>query len=263
MERQFNIFSLFWTVLLHILVLLLLWLICFDIPRPQEESGVPVMLGNMGNPDTDYEFTEVISAPAPAAAAAPVTPAPVADPVITQNIEETVAIETGEKQQPAKPVETVHQPTPEEIRAEQERKAQEEASNLMAGAFGRSSDMQPAASATAEPVAGTPGVATGNAAEGRPAGVGNYGTFDLGGRGIDGGLPKPVYENINEEGRVVLTITVDSEGKVIGIQVNNRTNTADAQLRKAAADAAMKARFQPIDGVDNQTGTITYYFKLK
>jgi TonB family protein len=77
-----------------------------------------------------------------------------------------------------------------------------------------------------------------------------------------GGLPRPVY-NVQEEGRVVVTITVNPAGQVIHTSINKRTNTANAALRKAAEDAARKARFNAVNGVNNQTGTITYYFKLK
>ena len=141
-KSDFNIFSLLWTLLLHFGVVGLLLLVQLTRPVAQAESGVPVMLGNMGNLDTDYEFTEVNSMPAPAPAAVPAPKAPQAEPAITQNMEETVAIESGEKEKPVKPVETPKQPTPEEIRAEQERQAAEQAQNLMANAFGRSNAMQ-------------------------------------------------------------------------------------------------------------------------
>ena len=42
-----------------------------------------------------------------------------------------------------------------------------------------------------------------------------------------------------------------------------RKNTVNSVLRKAAEDAAKKARFNTVEGVNNQTGTITYYFNLK
>ena len=93
--------------------------------------------------------------------------------------------------------------------------------------------------------------------------MGGYGTFDLNGRSLgSGGLPMPVY-NVQDEGRVVVTITVNPAGQVIGTSINKRTNTVNASLRKAAEEAARKARFNQVDGVNNQTGTITYYFKLK
>ena len=249
--------------MLHVAVVGLLLLLHLNKPVMQAESGVPVMLGDMGNLDTDYEFTEVNSMPAPAPASVPVPVAPTAEPAITQNMEETVAIETGEKEKPVTPVETVRQPTPEEIRAEQERRAAEEAQNLMANAFGRSSSMQ-ATSSTENSTdnQGTPGSTEGNASQGKPTGVGSYGTWDLGGRDMVGELPRPTY-NIQEEGRVVVTIIVDPEGNVIDTRINNRTNTTNLQLRNAAEQAARKTKFNAIGGENNQTGTITYYFKLK
>lgn len=263
MKREdFNIFSLLWTLLIHAGVIGLLLLLHLTKPVMQAESGVPVMLGDMGNLDTDYEFTEVNSLPAPAPASVPVPVAPQAEPAITQNMEETVAIETGEKEKPVTPVETVRQPTPEEIRAEQERKAAE-VDNLMASAFGRSSSMQASAPAeTNTDVQGTMGSTEGNASQGKPTGVGSYGTWDLGGRDMVGELPRPTY-NIQEEGRVVVTIIVDPEGNVIDTRINNRTNTTNLQLRNAAEQAARKTKFNAIGGENNQTGTITYYFKLK
>ena len=110
---------------------------------------------------------------------------------------------------------------------------------------------------------GIQGSPTGNSAEGQSTGVGGYGTFDLNGRSLGSdGLPRPVY-NVQEEGRVVVTITVNPAGQVIHTSINKRTNTANAALRKAAEDAARKATFNAVGGVNNQTGTITYYFKLK
>ena len=101
-REKFDIFSVLWTILLHALAIVLLLVLHLNKPVAQAESGVPVMLGNMGNLDTDYEFTEVNSMPAPAPAAVPVPAAPQAEPAITQNLEETVAIESGEKEKPVK-----------------------------------------------------------------------------------------------------------------------------------------------------------------
>ena len=261
-REKFDIFSVLWTILLHLGGLGLLLLLHLNKPVAQAESGVPVMLGNMGNLDTDYEFTEVNSMPAPAPAAVPTPRAPQAEPAITQNLEETVAIESGEKEKPVKPVETPKQPTPEEIRAEQERQAAQEAQNLMANAFGRSSSMQSTPDQDNADVPGTPGSPQGNSPQGVSTGSAGYGTWDLGGRDMLGDLPRPLY-NIQEEGRVVVTITVDPDGNVVETRINNRTNTTNLQLRNAAVEAARKTKFNAIGGENNQTGTITYYFKLK
>jgi TonB family protein len=68
---------------------------------------------------------------------------------------------------------------------------------------------------------------------------------------------------VQEEGRVVVTITVNPQGNVVKASINSRTNTSSPALRKAALDAAKKATFNAVPGLDNQEGTITYYFKLK
>ena len=264
-NREFNIFSLLWTLLVHACVIGLLLVLHMTRPLAQAESGVPVMLGNMGNLDTDYEFTEVNSMPAPVPAAVPTPVAPQAEPAITQDTEETVAIESGEKEKPVKPVETPRQPTPEEIRAEQERQVQEQANSQMTDAFSRSRNMQ--ASSTTETNSneqGSVGSENGNASQGKSSGEPNYGTFDLGGRGMIGLLPRPAYEGIQEEGRVQVVITVSPEGDVINTSINlNRTSTTNPDLRRIALEAARKAKFEPTPGLNNQSGTITYYFKLK
>ena len=263
-EREFSFLSALWTLLLHGGVIVLLLLLHLNKPVAQAESGVPVMLGNMGNLDTDYEFTEVNSMPAPAPVSVPVPVAPQAEPNLTQNMEETVAIESGEKEETVTPTEEVRQPTPEEIQAELERQAAQEAQNLMANAFGRSSSMQSnAPTETDTDVQGTPGSTEGNSSQGKPTGTGSYGTWDLGGRDMLGELPRPAYDGIQDEGRVVVTITVDPDGNVVDTRINNRTNTTNLQLRNAAEQAAKKTKFNAIGGENNQTGTITYYFKLK
>lgn len=247
--------------MLHTAVVGLLLLLHLNKPVAQAESGVPVLLGNMGNLDTDYEFTEVNSMPAPASSTVPV---PQAEPNLTQNMEETIALESGDMEKTVQPVEEIHEPTPEEIRAEQERKAAEQAQSLMANAFGRSSTMQSTSEADNNTdVQGNPGSIQGNSTQGKPVGTGSYGTWDLGGRDMLGELPRPAYDGIQEEGRVVVAITVDPDGNVVGTRIHNRTNTANLQLRNAAEEAARRTKFNAVNIADNQTGTITYYFKLK
>ena len=116
---------------------------------------------------------------------------------------------------------------------------------------------------TASSGTGVEGSKDGNSPSGAKTGTGGYGTFDLGGRSIgEGGLPRPVY-NVQEEGRVVVSITVNPAGHVIATSINRQTNTVNTALRKAAEDAARRARFNAVEGVNNQTGTITYYFNLR
>ena len=150
-----------------------------------------------------------------------------------------------------------------EEKAERERKAAEEAARKrVSGAFGKGAQMT-GNKGTAASGTGTEGSKEGNSSTGAKTGTGGYGTFDLGGRSLGtGSLPKPAY-NVQEEGRVVVNITVNPAGQVVATSINPQTNTVNSVLRKAAEDAARKARFNTVDGVTNQTGTITYYFNLR
>ena len=150
-----------------------------------------------------------------------------------------------------------------EEKAERERKAAEEAAKKkVANAFGKGAQMG-GSKGTSASGTGTEGSKDGNSSTGAKTGTGGYGTFDLGGRSLGtGSLPKPVY-NVQEEGRVVVNITVNPTGQVISTSISPQANTVNYALRKEAEDAAKKARFNTIDGVNNQTGTITYYFNLR
>lgn len=280
------------TFVLHAVVLVLLFLIAISKPKAQEEGGVPVMLGNMevaqGNADpytlTDVDILDEPQLPTEASVPEPVPTPPAEAEMITQDDEPTIAVPKKETPKPTPKKEVVKKETPKkepvkpkekteaekraeaerlaaEKKAAEERAAAEAAAKRMAGAFGKGTQMgSKGTGTTGEGIQGSP---TGNSAEGKSTGVGGYGTFDLNGRSLGpGGLPMPVY-NVQEEGRVVVTITVNPAGQVIQTSINKRTNTANATLRKAAEDAARKARFNVVDGVNNQTGTITYYFKLK
>lgn len=264
-KKDFNPLSLLLTILLHALLIVVLLLVGLDYPEVRAESGVPVMLGNMGSVENDYQFTEVASAPA-APQVTPSTPAQ-ADPVITQDMEETVAIDDGEKKPVKKPdvaqKPEEKKPTEAELRAERERQAQADAANMMANLFNNNNSQSTSPVESTEPVQGVPGSAEGNSDQGKTEGVGSYGTWDLNGRGMMGALPRPDYAGIQDEGRVVVTITVDPDGNVVAASINNRTNTVSQQLRNSAIAAAKKTKFNKVDGVESVTGTITYYFKLK
>lgn len=264
------------TLLLHIVALLLLFFITLSMPEQQEEGGVPVMLGNMemaGGDADPYMLTEVDLLPEPQVAQPlAASGGETEQPLITQTDEPSLKVkqetEKEEKNDAEVKPEQAEQPrevkTQEQIeaekRAEEERAAAEAAASKIAGAFGKGSKMGSTGNDTGEGNQGSP---TGNGNTGKTSGVGSYGTFDLNGRSLGSeGLPIPVY-NVQDEGRVVVTIVVNPEGKVIATSINKRTNTVNPALRRAAEEAARRARFNAVSGVNNQSGTITYYFKLK
>ena len=290
--KKHRITGLIGTLVLHVLVLIFLLLVAISNPKIQEEGGVPVMLGNMevaqGNADpytlTDVDILDEPQLPTEPTVPEPVPETPVKSDMITQEDEPTIAVPKKETPKPTTKTEKVqkkpvqkepvkpNEKTEAEKKAEAERLAAEKkaaeqkaaaeaAAKRIAGAFGKGT--QTGSKGTGATGSGIQGSPTGNSAEGQSSGVGGYGSWDLNGRSLGSdGLPRPVY-NVQEEGRVVVTITVNPAGQVIHTSINKRTNTANAVLRKAAEDAARKARFNAVSGVNNQTGTITYYFKLK
>lgn len=282
--KQNKITGIIGTAILHIVVVVLLLLLTLSRPEPQEEGGVPVMFGNteqsQGEADP-YTMTEVEVVSQPETSAPQPEPEHTVEnqPLLTQADEPSVQVKKEEKkeekkkkeekpapQKPKKETPSVKEEKPKEKteaekRAEAEKAAAQAAANKIAGAFGKGSKMGNKGEAAAG--TGIQGSPTGNSDTGKTSGVGGYGTFDLNGRSLGpGGLPKPTY-NVQDEGRVVVTIVVNPAGQVISTSINKRTNTVNPALRKAAEEAARRARFNTVSGVNNQTGTITYYFKLK
>lgn len=137
-------------------------------------------------------------------------------------------------------------------KAEEEARKRAAAQNLVTGAFGKNSG-------TGENANGAQGSPTGNSANGASRGNAGYGQYDLGGRGIVGSLPRPSF-NVNASGKVVVRITVNAQGNVVGAEIAAGTTTSSQALRTAAIDAAKKARFAVAEGAGNQQGTITYLF---
>ena len=127
----------------------------------------------------------------------------------------------------------------------------------------------------------TPGKSgdAGNPAGGAEAGNGQNGTNNNGGNsnGSNDGISKidlanrsvkykpQVVENSQEEGKVVIKIWVDQEGKVTRAEyVSAGSTTNNGLLRKAAIDAAKQTKFNSDPNAANlQTGAMTFNFRLK
>lgn len=86
-------------------------------------------------------------------------------------------------------------------------------------------------------------------------------TFNLNGRSTKGGIPKPTYSS-NDQGKVVVEITVDTQGNVVKAKMGRGTTVTDQNLINQAISAAKKAKFNAKDDApDEQVGTITYVFR--
>jgi len=251
------------TVVFHLSLLMLLFFMAFRTPLPlPEEQGIMVDFGNtdlgLGN------FEPRLSDPARVQPQTATSTTTQPQENLTQDIEETAALPEKSVTKPAaeiSPRET--QTQTQSPSAEQSKPVEQERTVDPRSLFPGRGD----ASSTAT----SQGEAGGQGNQGSPTGAPNvhvYGEgIDIGGgladRGIVGGLPRPVY-NVQEHGVVVVSITVDRNGNVTNATAGARgTTTLNETLRNAAVRAAMQTKFSPNPNRIEQTGTITYTFKLK
>ncbi len=275
------------TIVLHLAILVLCLLFGFSVPPPPEtELGILV---NFGTDDTGMGLIEP-SAPASQEDASPPPPSEpeiVTDdePILTQDTEEAPEVkkvdpEAERKRQEQIEAERIRR---EQVEAERIRKEQEEIERQRIEAEQkRQADIMDrtkkalegsrnaGTSSTSEGVAGgegNQGVPSGDLNSqnrGDGGGTGNSGiSYDLGGRGFQK-LPLPQYDS-QEEGRVVVEVSVDRSGKVIQANPGFKgTTILDDYLLRVAKEAALQASFDAKpDAPAIQKGTITYNFVLK
>lgn len=268
------------TVLVHALVVVLLYFLILTPPVELPEKGVEVMIGVDVGSVADARLD---AAPQAAPEPVPVQPAPSApeEQLMTQDMEESLALPPEEAKKPEKTLEEIQKEKLLAERLEQERLEKEEAERLeqerlekerreeearkaaensIANAFSKGSLMNKKTESEKDETA--KGSVQGNANAGKTDDVGI--SFSLEGRDpLGDGIVVP-KEKLQSAGKVVVNITVNPVGNVIDASINpDGTDTADIKLRNAALKAARATVFSSIAGVDNQRGTITYNFKLK
>jgi TonB family protein len=261
-----DIYSLIGTLIFHFIILLILGFTILKTVVPEEESGILVNFGNINAAAGTFE-PRYTGETVPQQTAPPVPPrTETTEEVVTQDIEESVALnnENRRREEERKREEERRRREEAENRrlAEEQRKREEAISNRVAGAFGMGSTDEDG-QGDAPGGTGNQGSPFGNTDQGANEGTGGYGSFNLNGRTIGaGGLPRPAY-TVQEEGRIVINITVDPKGNVVFADVGRGTNIDNASMRKSALDAAYRAKFNSIGGTNNQSGTITYRYSLK
>ena len=252
------------TVLFHGMLLILLLYLAFRTPLPLPgEQGILV---DFGNSNTGFgNFEPRMSDPAP------VQPSPIppqtsrsGEQILTQDMEETAALPDRPVVRPRETREAPRETreTPRETQPVEQPKPVERTVDTRAMYPGRGN---------AESTATNQGEAGGQGNQGVPTGAADvhvYGEgIDVGGgltgRGIVGNLPKPVY-NVQDQGVVVVSITVDRDGNVIRASAGAKGTTVfNKTLLDAAERAARQAKFARNPNAIEQTGTITYTFKLQ
>ena len=246
------------TFLYFLTLAVLFVLVRFTLPEEQEygngmliDFGTVAEAGGASDPSVS-EVDESVSQPSS-------VPQPT-EPQLTSDDEE--APEIAQQQKPTKVQQSQTQQQPKKP-AEQSEPAPQRQVNKRTLFPGRTQGSTSSSEGTSEGT-GNQGE-TGGSPEGSHEGMGqgDYGNFDLAGRGLVGSLPEPNYPS-NKEGKVVVKIVVDREGRVTSATAQSvGSTTADGELRRVAEEAARKARFTPSATQDIQTGTITYKFKLR
>jgi colicin import membrane protein len=275
------------TAVIHLVLFLLLVLVGFSAPSPPEtEEGILV---NFGTDATGFGDIEP-SPPAIKIATPPPVPSKtkvkaVENPLLTQNTEEAPEVKKVDPEAEKKKLEKIEadkrireqlnaerilreQAETERKKIEAEQQRQSDIMNRTKNALANSKNR--GTNSTGEGIAGGPGnqgSLTGSVdskVRGEGSGLGDKGiSYSLQGRGYRA-LPPPVY-NYQGEGKVVVEVSVDREGKVFWANPGIKgSTTLDEYLLKVAKEAALAARFEvKPDAPAVQKGTITYNFILK
>lgn len=260
------------------------------------EALKPAVQESESNPVEEQELEEIEEEiiPEETEVSEPVEEA--SEEVITQNNEEAIAIKKKEeakrkedirKREEAKREENLRKKKAAEKKAAEEKAAeekrkieaeerriakqkQEEADkrkkmDALVGGFGNDNGKADGGEGN-DDQAGDKGSKTGdpNASGyyGDGGGTGSGGNYKLGNRNVVT-MPKPKYD-CNEQGIIVVNISVDQSGRVIAAEpgVKGTTNTA-ACLLKRAKEAALKTKFNPDNNAPSkQVGSIIYNFLL-
>ena len=249
MEEQKNrIKGIVGTLIFHLAIIFILFLLALRTPLPL--PGEEVVEVSLGYAETGSGLVQPIEL-APVQKAEHTKPNTQTNDILTQEVEEAPAIEDVKPKEVKKTVEEEKPVKEDPVVNPRALYTPHQTDSKETG--GQGDDNNPA----------DQGKTTGSNQSTKPDGIGGLGSgisFSLEGRGSIH-LPKPAY-NSQEQGRVVVRIWVNKEGKVeravSGVQ---GTTITDQTLIKLAQDAALKAVFNSDpNAADQQTGTITYNF---
>lgn len=251
------------TIIFHLALLLVLIFMGFStqLPLPGEE-GILINFGNVESAEGLIEPENVKSNPVVNTNEKETVQNEKSvssnEKILTQNFEESVAIKSGDKKKTNE--------TQEEVKKTEQVEKDPEV-NKKALFPGNSNSNNNSTSDGNKTGTGNQGDKNGSVNsknyDGGPSNGQNGISFSLSGRNTKA-LPKPAY-NSQEEGKVVVDVTVDKYGNVIkAIPGAKGTTTPDKTLWEAARKAALESKFnEKIDAPEEQKGTITYHFLLQ
>ena len=262
------------TIFFHCMIILMIAIFGFSTPLPlPDEEGILINFGTeeFGSGDIEPAYSEATDEAIPeqqSEANVPVSDD--AEEITTQDFEEAPALKEEkvvteqtideEKEVISTQTETTDEETTQEVI--EERKVNERALYKGKNITDESSEGEGITQGDGNQGSITGAPDSDNYTQGLSQGSGNV-EFSLAGRNPLF-LPKPKYE-YQVEGKVVVEIRVDRNGNVTFARGGvPGSTTIDANLIKAAQEAALKAKFDvKTDAAYTQTGTITYHFILQ
>jgi TonB family protein len=244
-------------IIAHILLLILLfvWGLRVPYPPPPEEG----ILINFGTSATGSGIAEPFRRERQHPTQSPANPeSDLAQPTLTQDYEDAPAInERKQKKRTRKESPNPPVPTQEEAK-EPPRTVNRDA------LFSRGQNADADNRSHGEGNDGSPSQNQGAKDGGVMQGYGTGSSVSLKGRSLVDVLPAPKYD-VQVEGRVVVKIKVDRNGKVVEALAQQSGSTLiNSTLYAAAEQAALRAKFTPAagDAPPHQSGSIVYVFKM-
>lgn len=269
-QYESHIWGVVASIVTMLLLFLLLWFVYFDRPHVDEEEGIEVVYGDELEAGNDMQepvgapeagpSVPAVAVPKPSAPAAPST-----NDLIVQEHSQSLELQRQAEEKRRKAAEAEAELRRQQ--AEAARLQREAEAAAAAKAAEEEAKRQKAAGAMAGLFGGGSGTGTGSGTtsgdktQGNPVGKGSGSVggnrWSLSGRDVKS-LPKP-NDTFEQEGTVVVSITVDASGKVVSAKATGGT-VSDAKTKRLAEEAAMKATFTA--GSSEVRGNITYTFKF-
>lgn len=264
-KNKNKIYAVATTIVIHAIALVLLFTLCFRTPLPLPgEAGVEVDLGmyaqGMGFESSQDE--EVVNDT--------YEEEHKVEEQVIEDVEEDIVSEDEDIPSLEEVTEELQQETEEEIADEDVDEIQEEVVEEKPVINQRAIFQAP--KTKKEP--SSEGTTEGDGDQGKDNGLkdidryeGNGGSgggpsYDLGGRGAKS-ISTPSRDFI-EEGRVVVDIWVDKEGRVQRAEIGKGTTIANSSMLNSAKTAALNSIFNKDDkATELQKGTITYTFIIR
>ena len=262
-----KIYAIAGTAVFHLLVLLLLYLLVMEhIPPQPEKSNIEMQSAVEDVAGEKFIEAKVVrdvpqqvhNTPSSAPAKA------VKEPLIAQNSEQSLPVDTvkpnkkKEVKQPAVSDAEKKRLEEEKRKAaeEAERKAKEKIANSVAGAF--SSSAKTSSAGGEDSGIAFSGKEVDGTDKGSTAGTGNNSgpVYKVGKRTVVKELSRNIP--VQEEGDVVVYVTVNPAGKVI----KANAKTTSVTLKQVAERESYKVVFNKVSSLDNEEGTITFRFRM-